>query len=185
MRILLIGLIALISWSSLSTYIYVCKIRGFCNEQPSILIGPISSLEAVLPDTISNSLVLGKSITDQNENQVQSIPENLIIYFAFDKSDYSEDPKTRKYFTEANSILGKDSDFKMSITGHTDAIGSASYNQKLGNLRAQTMKLYFMKRGISSKRIVLESRGENEPIVENTSVSGRAKNRRAVITINK
>ena len=187
MRILLIGLIALISWSSLSTYIYVCKIREFCNEPASALISSVSPLEAVVPDSIPDPIVLEKSITDppMAEGPAQPIPENLVIYFAFDKSDFTDDSKTDKYFAESKVILEKNSGFKMSITGHTDAIGSVSYNQKLGYLRAQTMKLYFMRKGVSSKSIILESRGENEPAVENTSISGRAQNRRAVITINK
>ena len=174
MRILVIGFLALISWSTFSTYVYVCKIRGFCYEQSPLVINTASPVKTAVNDSIPGPLVLDKI----------SVPENLVIYFAFDKSDYTNDSMADKYFTLSNSYLQKNPKSKLSITGHTDAIGSENYNQNLGYMRAQTMKLYFVRKGIPVNKIIMASRGEKEPAAANNSISGRAKNRRTVITIN-
>ena len=74
---------------------------------------------------------------------------------------------------------------RLSITGHTDAIGSEEYNLALGFRRAQSVQSYFENKGIPANRIIVESSGEKEPADNNNTTTGRANNRRTVITINK
>jgi OOP family OmpA-OmpF porin len=81
----------------------------------------------------------------------------------------------------AYMFLNKDA--TLNITGHTDAVGSEAYNQTLGYSRAQSVQEFFEGKGMPSSKIKIESKGEKEPAEDNNSVSGRAKNRRAVITI--
>jgi OOP family OmpA-OmpF porin len=71
----------------------------------------------------------------------------------------------------------------LSITGHTDAIGSDEYNQALGYRRAKSVQHYFESKGIPANKIIIESKGEKEPADNNSSVTGRANNRRTIITI--
>ena len=73
----------------------------------------------------------------------QLYPGNLLIYFGFDKSDFSSDSSTGRYFNESNKYLVLNPQARLSITGYTDAIGSDEYNQALGFRRAQTMQKYF------------------------------------------
>ena len=74
----------------------------------------------------------------------------------------------------------------LSITGHTDNIGTSEYNQTLGFKRARTIQKYLESRGINADKMILESKGKDQPIiVDQTTEEGRAKNRRVVITINK
>jgi len=175
MRILLIGFIAFVCWSSLSTYIYVCKIRGLCNEPEISQMAVVDQKDIVVADAVPKPLVREDAV----------IPENLIIYFAFDRSDFKTDSETDRYFNESTLFLDKNLQARLSITGHTDATGSDKYNQALGYRRAQSTKRYFESKGMPSNRIIIESKGENAPADDNNTKEGRAKNRRTEITINK
>lgn len=173
MKILVFGFLVLFGWSALSTYIYVCKIKGLCSEQETIENNTVNKGAVTPGDSLPGVLVPEKVV----------IPKNLLIYFAFDKSEFSSDSKTDKYTDESNAYLNQNSQAKLIITGHTDAIGSEEYNQALGYRRAQSVQRYFETRGIPEKKIIIESRGEKEPADNNNTTSGRANNRRTAITI--
>ena len=173
MKNLIIGFLVLFSWSALSTYIYVCKIKGFCNEQETIGTGAVNPDDVIAGDTLLKPLVREQAV----------IPENLVIYFAFDKSEFNSDAETNKYFDRSNAYLDQNSQARLSITGHTDAIGSDEYNQALGYQRAQSVQHYFENKGMPANKIIAESKGEKEPADVNKTSAGRANNRRTVITI--
>lgn len=69
------------------------------------------------------------------------------------------------------------------VIGHTDSIGSDEYNLRLGQRRAESVKAYMISKGIDSRLIKTSSRGEREPIADNRTAEGRAKNRRVVIEV--
>jgi OOP family OmpA-OmpF porin len=64
------------------------------------------------------------------------------------------------------------------VEGHTDSIGNADYNQRLGLRRAQAVRQYFVDRGLGAGRISAKSHGESKPIASNETDEGRALNRR-------
>ena len=67
--------------------------------------------------------------------------------------------------------------------GHTDAVGTDAYNQKLSIRRAESVKAYLQSKGIEANRIYTEGKGEKQPVAENKSAAGRAKNRRVEIEV--
>lgn len=67
--------------------------------------------------------------------------------------------------------------------GHTDWIGTDDYNQKLGMRRAQAVKAYLVSKGIEPKRVYVDSKGERQPVADNKTALGRAKNRRVEIEV--
>ena len=136
MKILIIGFLALGSWLTLSTYIYVCKIKGFCQEPVTNEIMAVSTEDVVATDTLPEPLV--------QENAV--IPEDLIIYFAFDKSEFNPDAQFENYILESKAFLDQNLQARLSFTGHTCTIGNDEYNQDLGLRRAQSVKQYFENR---------------------------------------
>ena len=172
MKILIIGFLAFFGWSAIATHIYVCNIRGLCNEPVTI---QISHKDVIAADTMSKPPVQKPAV----------IPENLVTYFAFDKSEFTSDALTGKYFDKSNAYLVQDLQARLSITGYADAIGSDEYNQALGYRRAQSMQHYFETKGMPANRIIIASKGEKEPADNNNTAAGRANNRRTVITINK
>jgi outer membrane protein OmpA-like peptidoglycan-associated protein len=72
---------------------------------------------------------------------------------------------------------------KIAITGHTDYVGSSEYNYRLGLQRAERVKQLLIKKGIAAERIVVLSKGEEQPVANNKSITGRARNRRVEINI--
>ena len=175
MKILIIGFLAFSAWSALSISIYVCKIKGLCDEPVARQISTVGQTDVIAGDTIRKPLM---------QEQVV-IPNDLIIHFAFDKSEFISDAETDNYFDESNAYLNINSQARLKITGHTDAIGPDVYNQALGYRRAQSVQHYFESKGLPANRITIESEGEKKPVDDNNTTSGRANNRRAAITIKK
>jgi OOP family OmpA-OmpF porin len=175
MKILFIGFLAFISWSAMSDYIYVCKIRGLCSETKTIQVYDINPRDIKTDDTLKLPLA-----------KVQAVkPGNIVFYFEFDKSEFNDKSGADKYFAESTKYLDENAKAKLSITGHTDAIGSLEYNQALGYRRAQSIQKFFESKGMPADKFILESKGEQQPVDNNNTDSGRAKNRRTEITINK
>ena len=173
MKILIIGFLALFGWSALSTHIFVCKIKRLCDETITVQISEVKNKNVITVDTLPKSAV--------HEQPV--IPENLVIYFAFDKSEFNSETITDKYNNESNKYLDQNLQARLFITGHTDATGSDEYNQALGYRRAKSVQLYFESKGVPENRIIVESMGEKEPADNNSTAKGRANNRRTIITI--
>jgi OOP family OmpA-OmpF porin len=67
--------------------------------------------------------------------------------------------------------------------GHTDSIGTDAYNQKLSIRRAESVKAYLQSKGIEANRIYTEGKGEKQPVADNKTAAGRAKNRRVEIEV--
>jgi OmpA-OmpF porin, OOP family len=67
--------------------------------------------------------------------------------------------------------------------GHTDSIGGDAYNQKLSVKRSEAVKAYLISKGMEANRIYTEGKGEKQPVADNTTDAGRAKNRRVEIEV--
>lgn len=173
MKILIIGFLAFFGWSALSTHLYVCKIKGLCDE-PMTMQTQVTDNKDIIAGNIS-----GKPLAPEQATS----PGELSIYFAFDKSGFDSDSITEKYFDVSNKYLDQNSQARINITGYTDAVGSDEYNQALGYRRAQSLQNYFKSKGMQADKVIIESRGEKEPVGDNNSSAGRASNRRTVITI--
>lgn len=81
------------------------------------------------------------------------------------------------------SLRGFDTVSAIIITGHTDSTGSAAFNQKLSERRANTVRDYMISRGVNPALLSAGGAGENEPIADNSTAEGRAENRRVEIDI--
>lgn len=69
------------------------------------------------------------------------------------------------------------------LTGHTDSTGSAAYNQRLSERRAEAVKAYLVEHGIPAEMITAEGQGESEPVASNATREGRQQNRRVEIRV--
>ncbi len=175
MKILIFGFIAFLGWGALSVHLYVCKIRGLCDEPASL------PKELV----INNAFIDGDTLSKALSSAPTMIPGTLSIFFDFDKSEFKPDDMTDRYIVESNAFLKQNTLSGLIITGHTDAIGTDEYNQSLGYRRAQSLQNYFEIKGMPANKIIIESKGEKEPADDNRTSAGRANNRRTVVTIKK
>ncbi|MDD3609634.1 MAG: OmpA family protein [Halothiobacillaceae bacterium] len=103
-------------------------------------------------------------------------------YFDFDKSTLK--PAGKKALDELIAELkGMKSVDKILVVGHTDSIGTEAYNQKLSERRAATVKKYLTEGGIDGSKIEAMGKGESDPIADNKTKEGRAKNRRVDVSV--
>jgi OOP family OmpA-OmpF porin len=112
-----------------------------------------------------------------------SMPKTLMIYFEFDKVKFKSDPQTDGRIAEFKSWLDKYPASMLSVTGHTDLVGTIEYNQALGLKRAQVVGKYIETKGIVAGRIIAGSKGKLEPAADYITSEGRARNRRTEISI--
>lgn len=189
MRILIIGLIVFASWSALSTYIYVCKIRSYCGQQQIALVEAEKQNKTQdKPETVDEIRDKPEAVKETQDKpkaveEKVTIPKDLVINFAFGKSDFVAGEGTSEYIEKSNAYFSNNPQAIYLITGHTDAVGTKEFNQGLGMRRAQALKTYFTNKGMPANKMSIESKGENEPVDNNNTAEGRANNRRTVITI--
>jgi OOP family OmpA-OmpF porin len=103
------------------------------------------------------------------------------VLFDFDKSVVKPDGKS-KLDDLAGKIRGINLEVVIAI-GHADSIGSDAYNQKLSVRRAESVKAYLVSKGIEPNRVYTEGKGEKQPVADNKTKEGRAKNRRVEIEV--
>ena len=83
----------------------------------------------------------------------------------------------------ANRLKSENKNVYLEIQGHTDATGSDMYNYKLGEERAEAVRRYLNQKGVALNRMSTISYGKDEPIDDNKTKDGRAKNRRVVVVV--
>jgi OmpA-OmpF porin, OOP family len=99
-----------------------------------------------------------------------------IIYFDTNKSNIK--PKSRPVLNNVYEYLNRNKEVKLEIQGHADSTGPEAYNQKLSGARAMAVRNYLIKKGVAADRLTAKGYGESRPTADNSTVEGRAKNRR-------
>jgi OOP family OmpA-OmpF porin len=101
--------------------------------------------------------------------------------FDFDKSVVKPDGKAALDALVGN-LQGMNTEAIVTV-GHTDSIGTDAYNQKLSLRRAEAVKAYLVSKGVEASRIYVEGKGESQPVADNKTAAGRAKNRRVTVEV--
>ena len=101
----------------------------------------------------------------------------------FDFNKYSLKPAAREKLAKVSGILLAYPDLKVQVEGHTDSIGTEEYNQKLSEERADAVKSYLVTQNVQDNNVTAEGYGKNDPIADNSTASGRAKNRRVELVV--
>ncbi len=269
-------------WGVGSTYWYVCKIKGFCNEQNSeqaakdtidsedftavpasekekkdivyfkkdsinpiinnqekwtaevkslkelqqegkklFIYGPYyaweqspngfdnlglaraSALKKLLSSEIDTALILTRArlLTDRdkgnyisglegvyqwqtyNDYVKEETPESILVYFPYNSDKEIKNKEIILFLDDLSGLLKKNPKEKIQIIGHTDDIGNNQSNIYLSQKRAERMKRVLIQKGVDPTQIEVVAKGEEEPVANNTTESGRQKNRRVEIKI--
>ena len=101
----------------------------------------------------------------------------------FDLNKASLTPTAKANLDKLVPVFNEYPDTNIQIFGYTDSSGSDEYNLKLSDQRAAAVKAYLGTKGITSSRIVAKGMGEADPIADNTTKDGMAKNRRVEFAI--
>jgi outer membrane protein OmpA-like peptidoglycan-associated protein len=132
--------------------------------------------EAALRRELAGS---GVDVVRNGDNITLNMPGN--ITFAFDSSNLQ--PQFYPVLDNVASTLNEYNQTVIEVAGHTDSVGSDSYNQQLSVQRANSVAAYLSSKGIMQQRMITVGAGESRPVASNDSEAGRAQNRRVEITI--
>lgn len=102
-------------------------------------------------------------------------------FFDFDKSVLKPEGRAK-----LDDLVGKIQGINLEViiaVGHTDSVGTAAYNQRLSVRRAEAVKAYLVSKGIEKNRVYTEGKGKTQPIADNRTAAGRAKNRRVEVEV--
>ncbi len=103
------------------------------------------------------------------------------IFYDFNKATLR--PESEAELDRLYKLLNENPSLKIEISGHTDNVGSASYNQKLSESRAKSVVNYLFDKGVDKSRLTFKGYGFNRPIAKNDSEEGRQQNRRTEFEI--
>jgi outer membrane protein OmpA-like peptidoglycan-associated protein len=142
--------------------------------------------------------VIGKKMDKQAEEmkdvlgdaEVSRVGEGIVVefkdkvLFGFNSTELGT--TAQQNLEKLVNVLNKYPDTNIEILGHTDSLGTDSYNQGLSERRANAAASYIKNKGISSTRVTTKGLGETDPKTSNETEAGRAENRRVefVITAN-
>ena len=87
-------------------------------------------------------------------------------------------PEARATLDKVAASLGKLTDIKIEVAGHTDAVGDPGQNLRLSTLRAETVTKYLVDKGVPAELLTAKGYGQDKPIADNTTSAGKRKNRR-------
>ena len=90
---------------------------------------------------------------------------------------------TEYLLQEAADTLNKHPEFRIEVAGHTDDVGDAVANEGLSERRAETVHAFLIRYGVNENRLTFRGYGESQPIADNSSVEGRAVNRRVELRL--
>jgi outer membrane protein OmpA-like peptidoglycan-associated protein len=120
----------------------------------------------------------GVAVTQTADNQLKlSIPSDI----SFDTGRSDIKSNLQPILNQFAQGLNNQPNTEVRIVGHTDSTGSDAINNPLSVNRAASARDYLVSRGVDSRRVSIDGRGSREPIADNATDAGRAKNRRIEI----
>lgn len=140
------------------------------------------SSEGYLSQTAS--VIVGAAGTTKDFNLIKKGMKIVFRGINFETAKAVILPESYPILDEAAKILKENPTIRVEIGGHTDSRGSASYNQKLSQERAEAVRLYLIQNhSIESNRLLAKGYGESQPVAPNDTEENMAKNRRVEFTI--
>jgi OOP family OmpA-OmpF porin len=126
------------------------------------------------PDAIVDSVGCEKTAAVEFDDVIR------IVYFETDNIEFSK-PSYQNVLEELKAMMLEKPNSEWRIAGHSDSFEATSLDKNIALARAQFIKNYFVNSGIDAKRFELFDMGAEYPVESNLTISGRAKNRRAII----
>ena len=148
-----------------------CRLFPQCCPQPIVAPAPVPE-----PVPEPAPVVVPPPAPDPKPVIIEKGRQTLDVEFDFDKSTIK-----KGYYQDIDNLaqVMKDyPDLNVVIEGHTDSVGTAAYNKKLSQRRAEAVKKYMVEKGIDENRLKAQGFGEEKPIASNKTKEGRQQNRR-------
>lgn len=150
-------------------YGYLAEAEDFVAISANINLTQQEEFKEIKQDLYLVPIEIGSRVTINN------------IFFDFDKATLRNEsyPELNRLLDFMNSYPN----ISIHILGHTDSVGPEEYNQQLSEKRAGAVARFLRINGISDDRLVVEGKGESNPVAENSTVEGRQENRRVEFEI--
>ncbi|MEB5514593.1 OmpA family protein [Vibrio cholerae] len=140
------------------------------------------ALVKAAPTSIIEDTPVKETVTVKVPPQIQAFsPKTTDGLFRFDSVEVSQEFIDQ--LTEISSVLNSYPQAQAKVVGHTDSTGSAFYNQNLSEHRAQAVVNKLIELGVTPTQLEWRGEGGAQPVADNNTAEGRAKNRRVEITI--
>lgn len=157
----------------LNYYFNAPRVAYVAPVEPPVVARPQPKVEPVAPPVAKPAEPVYKTIFSDKPVTIEGAN--------FDTNSAKLKPSADKKLNEVVDFAAKHQDTGLVVSGHTDNRGSLKLNQKLSKARAESVKAYLVKKGVSAKRITTKGEGFSRPIADNKTKAGRAKNRRVEI----
>jgi outer membrane protein OmpA-like peptidoglycan-associated protein len=160
----------------------VAAVRALFSELPDERIIITSVTKPCNELSKNNPFIAAEfSVSSASEN-IKETETKTLIYFGSNSVEKLNSKDVEVYLNDvaAKAISSGD---KIGLVGHTDNIGSEAANVAIGLKRAETIKKYLVSKGVPADKISTDSKGETQPVADNSTEEGRAKNRRTELTI--
>ena len=169
MRILITGFVTFVIWSFISMWLYVDILKPATKTQ--VVVQPVPESQNREADSLAKLYA--------------SMPSDLVFFFDFDKTKMNPNPAADSSIAGFKEWMAKYPAAILTVTGHTDFIGTTEYNQKLSSERAEIVMKFLVSKGIKPEKMeVIPPATDNPPITQILS-SERAQNRRTDVKIKK
>jgi len=121
----------------------------------------------------------GVEVQRQGDTIRLQAPENI----TFDTNRADVKPQFQPVLSQLAQSIQQYPDTVVQVEGHTDSTGAAAYNQTLSENRAAAVRSYLIRQGVAANRLAAVGYGATRPVADNSSVAGRAQNRRVEVLI--
>ena len=171
-----------------------CATRGFVRDQVGLVDQKVSANQARLEQHDAQLGALDRTSREalDRAQAAGKLAEGKFLYsmvlsddsvkFPVDQASLSPEARARlTTFTE--KLKADNRNVYVEIQGHTDATGSPSLNHRLGEDRAEAVRLFMNRQGVALNRMATISYGQEAPVASNHTRGGRAQNRRVVVIV--
>ncbi len=166
---------------------YVILSRGklyLRGEMPSPL--HVAGVVTALEELMGPGNVISEYVVDPEAEFEMGRPSDVFIedtvLFAFGSSEIA--PDFYPLLGLGLTLMQMQETVTIEVYGHTDSVGDADTNQALSQARVDAVKAFYMSQGIDPSRVIVEGRGESDPVANNDTADGRQLNRRVEIIVN-
>ena len=157
-----------------------CASHRFVRDQVEVVDTRVTGVEGLAGQALERA------------NAAHKLAEGKFLYevvlsddsMKFPTDEHALSPEAESRLAElVQRLKAENRNVYLEIQGHTDAVGDAEYNEKLGEARAEAVRRYLSRGGIALNRMATISYGEEAPVASNDTPEGRAQNRRVAIIV--
>ncbi len=171
-----------------------CATKGFVREQVGAVDqkttansarldqqgGQLSDVDRTSKEALERAQAAGKLA--EGKFLYSLVLSDDSVKFPVDRASLSDEAKTRLQAC-IDKLKGDNRNVYLEIQGHTDNSGAPGYNKKLGEDRAEAVRLFMNQQGVALNRMSTISYGQDAPVAPNSTKQGRAQNRRVVVIV--